>query len=87
MLAGPGLPGSNGKSFREFCDQARGVVSDAPPDWQEVRIRAGFAKGRAGAIPALTCERLSIQRAWQRDLLFTGWTVEKRKHPPSLEVE
>jgi len=36
------LSGSDRKSLREFRDQARGVVSDAAPDWQEVSIRAGF---------------------------------------------
>jgi hypothetical protein len=28
------------ESLRQFCDQARGIVSDAPLDWQQVRCRA-----------------------------------------------
>ena len=42
-------PGSESKGFREFCDQARGVVSDAPPDWQEVRGGCADRKRRRGS--------------------------------------
>jgi hypothetical protein len=43
--------------------------------------------GRTIARRALSCERLSIRRACQRDLLFTGWTIKTRRRAPSLEVD
>ena len=43
--------------------------------------------GRYIAHRSLSCERLSLSIAWQRDLHFSGWTIDKRRRPPSLEVD
>ncbi len=43
--------------------------------------------GRYIARRALSCERLEIRQACQRDLLFTGWTIKKRRSAPNIEID